>query len=185
MGQVQPIVAPLVRSPTSPEEVAIFERRHGIKLPEAYAQALMSEEKCPFDSLEDWAQPEGEEMLPDDFLLQPFPHTDGWNDLSLYSENQGWNSPYFDKNLCRGSMRVTNTGCEGYVIMVVSGPCRGQLWRDLRASDMKGIFPITDSNGARVLIEAVTNEFRRLERGPLNVFSASQFFSKFGIIPQK
>jgi hypothetical protein len=179
MGHAQPMVAPLVRSPISAEEVAVFERRHGIKLPETYVTSLLAPALfSPFDALSEWAQPEGDEKLPPTFLSNPFPHLEAWNDLSLFDEALGWNSPYFAEDWWRGAMRVSNLGCEGYTLLVVTGPCRGQLWCDLRVSAMKGIFPLTNRSGERLLIEAAWKGFQLRFGQRCDVMSPSQFFEE-------
>jgi hypothetical protein len=136
-----------------------FERSMSIRLPERY-RLYMREVGAGqlgavgfISMLEDWCQPEDPETQPRDFLSQPFPHTGPSNDLSLKDAKLGWGAPYYDDNLWRGAMRITDTGCESYHLLVVSGPEYGNVWSDERATASKGIFPLVGGEGGRVSIE--------------------------------
>src|SRR5262245_13393131 len=120
-------------------ELAGFERAMGINLPDAYRRYLKElGAGSSLSPLEDWSQPHEPERLPRDFLQQPFPFTEAWNDVGLKDPRVGWNSAYYDDMLFRGSMRIKNLGAEGYHLLVVSGSERGNVWADERASFSKG-----------------------------------------------
>jgi len=143
-------------------EIATFEHRMGIALPEAYRRFLrdVGAGRLPgrpagiegLSLLEDWCQPQSSEDLPEDFLRRPFAFTEAWNDLTLRSSGEGWSAPYYDTLLCRGSMRIRNTGCEGYHLLVVSGTERGNVWADERVNAGRGIFPLASGPQPRTTI---------------------------------
>jgi len=146
-------------------ELEEFEQRAGIALPPAYARYLLSVgageaygSRVGF--LEDWCQPFREDELPHDFLAQPFPHCERWNDKSLIRRSEGWFSPYYDRLLFRGSMRIQNLGDEAYSLMVVSGPERGRIWRDERARQQGGIYPVFESPRVRLTVESLLSAAR-------------------------
>ena len=103
--------------------------------------------------LDEWCQPNLLGHFPEDFLRQPFPHTQGWNDITLKDKQKGWGAPYYDDMLWRGAMRIRNMGCESYHLLVVSGPERGNVWADERATSSKGIYPLPDGAERRVSID--------------------------------
>lgn len=142
----------------SEQELVEFERAMRIVLPDAYRQYLCQVGAGLFTPskvslLEDWCQPYAAEELPADFLAQEFPHNTTWNDMTLLREQAGGQSPYFDRMLFRGSMRIGNLGCEAYDLLVVSGPERGTIWWDERASSRAGIHPRTGPHGGRLRVE--------------------------------
>lgn len=139
-------------------EIVAFETRMGVRLPSSYRQHLMTVgggclTSSKVDLLEDWAQPFDVDGLPPGFLQQVFPHVQAWNDRSLLRPELGWNSPYYDSSLICGSMRVKSTGCEGYDLLVVSGPEAGNMWHDDRACGGKGIYPLKDLSGQTLTAE--------------------------------
>ncbi len=142
----------------STQELDDFERRTGITLPDAYRRHLCEVGAGQLNAqdgislLEDWCQPSAPEDLSPDFLRQPFPFTDAWNDITLKDPKAGWNAPYYDEAHFRGSMRIKNIGCEGYHLLVVSGDERGNVWADERASYSKGIYPLRHEGCARMTI---------------------------------
>lgn len=149
----------------SPPELEAFERRMGIELPTAYRVYLrdvgagfMCGSRVAL--LDEWCEPEDPADLPANFLQQSFPFTEAWNDMAIHDPTRGWGSPYFDAWHCRGSMRLQGLGCGEYLLMVVSGPERGNLWHDDRALShlagggaRGGIFPKTAKGAARVTID--------------------------------
>jgi hypothetical protein len=139
------------------QELAAFETAMGVSLPPAYRRYLAVvgaglQTGSMVCLLEDWCQPYFEGEMPKDFLLQPFPHGHAWNDRTLCDNAQGWQSAYFEKKWFCGSMRIGNLGCEGYDLLVVSGPERGNVWADERVSAGTGIFPRTGASGGRLSI---------------------------------
>jgi hypothetical protein len=92
-----------------------------------------------------------------DFLMQPFPYTHFWNgmdppdwfarDLSPDEiEQVGWTldeTAYFADYHRHGTLQLVHEGCGYYSLLVISGPERGHMWHDARASD-GGIQPLPD-----------------------------------------
>lgn len=179
-GKCELRFAPLVRNPETILAINTFEERHLIKLPEEYVGALLSPHLIsPFDPLVEWCQPSGEEEMSPGFLASPFPHSDAWNDLALFDEDKGWQSPYFEDHWWQGAMRVTNLGCEGYTLLVISGHCRGQLWCDLRVPEMKGIFPLTNQRGQRVFIQDAWKGLKLHFGRKADISSPAKYFASF------
>ncbi|MGB8355187.1 MAG: SMI1/KNR4 family protein [Chthoniobacteraceae bacterium] len=138
------------------DELNEFEQKYRITLPQDYRDYLIQTGVgCYTDLdgiclLEEWCQPYDEKEFSDDFLTHDFPHTEVWNDRNITKEEMGWRSPYYDNNLACGAMRVVNTGCEGYDLLIVSGPERGNMWYDDRACSGKGIYPLRAKGTNRV-----------------------------------
>jgi hypothetical protein len=78
------------------------------------------------------------------FLTKPFPHVTAWNleDSSLSSEE--YENEYFRDEYIQGSLHVCHEGCGYYILLVVVGHERGNLWFDGRASD-GGVMPIANA----------------------------------------
>ena len=148
------------------EELGAFERAMRIELPAAY-KAYLIDVGAGFMCgsrvalLAEWCEPYDSERLPGDFLAQPFPYAEAWNDVTVHDASKGWGSPYFDPWLCRGAMRAQSLGCDEYLLLVVSGPERGNMWHDARAvshiagsgGGQRGIFPKQSFGARRVTIE--------------------------------
>src|SRR3954465_3792057 len=141
----------------SAQELSAFEHEMRVSLPEDYKKYLMEvgggeSLGSKLSLLEDWCQPNSPEELPADFLSQPFPFEEAWNDLRLLDPETRWKAPYFDPLWYRGSMRIQNLGCESYRLLVVSGKERGNLWCDERVTATKGIYPLTWGRRQRATI---------------------------------
>jgi hypothetical protein len=140
-------------------ELLDFERTMGVLLPDAYRRYLREVGAGELNAqqgislLEEWCQPSSPDELPADFLSQPFPFRESWNDLALLDLKAGWDAPYFDEMLFRGSMRIKNRGCEDYHLLVVSGDERGHIWCDERAGSKKGIYPLQRDGRRRVTVD--------------------------------
>lgn len=140
------------------QELVDFEERMGIILPEAYRDYLLRVgaglyTRSKVCCLEEWCQPNVPSDLPDDFLRRNFPHTTKWDEKTIHDHELGWKSPYFDEKYWTGSMRIVNTGCEGYLLLVVTGPERGTIWIEDRACSFNGIYPYSKRGKPRVTIE--------------------------------
>jgi hypothetical protein len=103
-------------------------------------------------------------------LSQPFPHRTAWNmpadfwaerpdppaEMPLEEEDrlmEAWDvrleSVYWRRDLVNGAIPIADIGCASEVILVVTGPEAGTLWKDRRADDA-GIQPLTDASGAHM-----------------------------------
>jgi hypothetical protein len=124
-----------------------------VTLPEAYRVYLMQVGWGKrLSALEEWCQPYSSTELPGDFLSQPFPFREAWNDVGLKGPVAGWRAAYYDPLLFRGAMRIVNLGCEGYELLVISGAERGNIWSDHRADSSGGIYPLARHGRPRVTI---------------------------------
>jgi hypothetical protein len=114
--------------------LAEFENRWAITLPAEYRALLMKVGNgCagPYyglSPLDEWCAPWLQEEVPPDTLSSPFTAEGGRSD-----------------GLARGALRICNAGCEHYYLLVVSGPCRGQIWRD-SAIDGLSLVPVKTSS---------------------------------------
>ncbi len=138
-------------------ELASFEKTWKIKLPAAYRNYLLKVggsciPPSKIDLLEDWEY--NPEKLPLDHLSSDFPHSEAWNDKSLFDVAKGYDSSYYDRVHRTGSIPIKSTGCEGFDILVITGPERGNVWHDDRACNGEGIYPLEDKDGNRISIQA-------------------------------
>ncbi|MCR6489728.1 SMI1/KNR4 family protein [Amycolatopsis sp. OK19-0408] len=127
-------------------ELAEFEARHGVTLPEDYRDFLLTvggHGAGPYYGLYSLGAPEcpDEDEWRAGFLSTPFPHTSGWNRAEHHPvDNEIPDDRYFDQRWITGSLNVAHFGCGAYFRLVVAGPERGRVWFDDRASD-GGISP--------------------------------------------
>ncbi len=156
--------------PCVPEaEVLAFEQKHSVRLPDEYRQFLTElgnggAGSCygifPLGVYDDQnLEPHLNEGLIGD-LTRPFPHADAWNASDDYWERQPdidedeeaydtWLEDYTTHDLIEGSLPICHEGCGFFFLLVVTGPDRGKMWLDGRASD-EGIMPVTDEGSSRV-----------------------------------
>ncbi|MFN8075368.1 MAG: hypothetical protein U0Q15_08125 [Kineosporiaceae bacterium] len=57
-----------------------------------------------------------------------------------------WEDAYFHRSRTSGAAALCHFGCGALWLLAVSGPHRGSIWFDDRASD-GGLDPVTGSNG--------------------------------------
>ena len=159
----------------SAEAVAAFEHEHEVMLPADYRDFLLY---CGnggagpyygvfplglFDgaggSLVPWREGDGVAGI----LSRPFPHSDAWNlpdvrfempdEPSGEDAEDAWHEAldkeYWAPELTNGAFPVCHQGCAYRNLLVVSGPERGHIWLDGRASD-QGIVPVMGRDGGRV-----------------------------------
>ncbi|WP_328613434.1 SMI1/KNR4 family protein [Amycolatopsis sp. NBC_00355] len=127
--------------PVPAAEIADFEARHGVTLPEEYRGFLLSvggHGAGPYYGLYRLSAPEcpDEDGWRPGFLSTPFPFTEAWNRAEHHpTDNEIPDDLYFDQRWITGSLKVAHFGCGAYFRLVVTGPERGRLWFDDRASD--------------------------------------------------
>lgn len=116
-------------------------------------------------------------------LAAPFPFTEAWNDLTsrpypdrISNEQYERDLDAFEKQYWKpidGAFPICHLGCAMRVWLVISGPERGHVWLDDRASD-NGISPVAGKNGERLtygawyqvwLDEALAQLGQRLAKG--------------------
>ena len=159
----------------SPAAIASFEDAHRVRLPNDYRDFLL---RCgnggagPYyglfplglfdgagDGLEPWREADGFAGV----LSLPFPHRERWNlpdarftppeELAGEAAEETWHEELdkerWDPGLTNGAFPICHQGCAYRNLLIVSGPERGHIWVDGRASD-EGIGPVTDPDGNRI-----------------------------------
>jgi len=135
--------------PLAESEVAAFEARYGVSLPEEYRTFILEigdGGAGPFYGIfrldrSDLSARDGEDLLPG-FLAAEFPHTQAWNVLGDGSPEA--DEEYFDPAHIHGSLNLSHQGCGYMVRLVLNGAQRGTLWEDGRSSDA-GVVPFAPS----------------------------------------
>jgi hypothetical protein len=142
----------------SEAEVRQFEQKYHIELPGDYRDFLLrvgnggagvfplgiDSEAYSYDqAMERW--------LTDDRVLdQPFPHSEAWNITEPEDDDGSWfGEVYCHERYTAGSLFIHHYGCAVYDLLVITGPERGNVWRDARA-DRKGIFPLPGAMQGRL-----------------------------------
>jgi hypothetical protein len=112
--------------PLSEQEIAEFERKSGIRLPQEYRTFLL--EVGTLVSLE-----KGVQDVDYRVLSKPFPLT----------ETSGWSEGIEELADWHGSLIVFDYGCAQTVLLITAGPERGNIWMDLTTNDGP-IYPVPD-----------------------------------------
>lgn len=145
--------------PLDEDEVQRFEDEHGITLPGDYREFLLQAGDGgagPYYGLYPLREAASLSDEPS-YLARPFPHRFWWNgtdppnwfdlpDTHLPAPTAESEAAYFAKAHVQGSLRIAHEGCAYYDLLVVSGPERGHVWCDNRASDY-GIAPLPYPGG--------------------------------------
>ncbi len=147
--------------PLGEAQLQHYERQHEVELPYEYRRFLMEvghggagpiSGLFPLDSQD----PECLNMYGGD-LGKPFPWTSSFNPERWQRgddiggvEDVEWDS---DGNyvgmFLPGALYLCHLGCAIRNFLIVSGPCKGDVWRDDQAS-RKGIYPEVDEEGNRL-----------------------------------
>ena len=149
-------------------EVASFEQRHGIRLPDDYRQFLTTIGNggagpdygvFPLGKMDGWGRDEFKPWTENDgfvgTLSEPFPFVQDWNDLSgepadeLRGDNESeydrqmeqFEARYWNSSLVNGAIPLCHRGCAIRIWLVVTGTQAGRLWRDGRA-EFTGLSPL-------------------------------------------
>lgn len=77
------------------------------------------------------------EALKIDFLSLAFPLREAWStdEESVNKHALDEYHSYFGNYWTQGAIVICHYGCGAYFLLIVSGPERGQIWFDDRASD--------------------------------------------------
>lgn len=145
----------------SESEVLRFEARQGIQLPAEYRQFLLQVGNGgagPYHGLSrlgEFAGMSWEELpgLVGD-LAASFPYTERWNEDSLSQEltteeQYQRQDQYWSPRHVNGAIPICDAGCNLRVMLIVSGPEKGNIWLDDRA-DWQGIYPVASEHDRRV-----------------------------------
>lgn len=156
-----------LNAPVSHAAMTAFESDGRITLPESYRRFLMElgNGGCgPHYGLFKLGEMDdgfGHAAWPDQLfgnLDRPFPHTQAWNDHGGDPDTGGEN---FDKNLSLferknqskehipGAIPICHMGCALRLLLVVTGPERGNIWEDRRA-EHSGLVPVITPSGERL-----------------------------------
>lgn len=137
--------------PLSPEAVTAVEARLGVALPEEYRAFITrigdggAGPAYGLFSLDE-AVGEAELGVVPDLVALPFPHAahynpgkddavlELWNRVDAGEVNEA-DADAFDARLRAGTLALCDEGCGYLHFLVVSGPARGTMWIDSRASD--------------------------------------------------
>lgn len=154
----------------SEADVRAFEERHGVTLPDDYRGFLLNIGNGgagPYYGIFKLGE------MDDNFgyvawqanshfvglLSTPFPFTEQWNDVAgrpdpddvgeeeYERQLDAWEKHYFMP--IDGAIPICHLGCAMWVWLVVSGPERGRVWIDDRASD-NGIRPVVGKADERL-----------------------------------
>jgi hypothetical protein len=123
----------------SEAEIQAFENKHKITLPAEYRGFLLEVGNGgpgPGYGLASIVD-NGEENTYQN-LSQPFPWTQGWNNLDLSEDD------YLNSQLVQGTLTIANYGCGIYALLVITGEQRGKVWIDDRTND-SGIYPASEN----------------------------------------
>jgi len=159
-------------NPVLPEsEVVRFENKHGISLPPDYRGFLThlgNGGAGPFYGvfkLGEMDDNHGHAPWDDLFvgpLMEPFPFTEAWNDLTGQPDPDGPEDEYeqqldlFEKRyfrLIEGGFPICHIGCAKRIWLVVTGPEAGNVWQEDRAEN-GGVYPLLDAEARRLTFGA-------------------------------
>jgi hypothetical protein len=167
-----------VVNPTVKEvHIREFETEHRVTLPDEYRTFLMrvgnggagpyyglfplGKMDSSFD-LKRWREGDGFVGI----LSQPFPLVQAWNDLTDQPQEDDvlagspstetefdrqikiWESKYWDTSRVNGAIPICHMGCAYRQWLIVTGPERGNIWCDDRAS-YGGLHPLKGDGGTR------------------------------------
>jgi len=153
-----------LNAPLLPGAVAAFEANHGIQLPEDYKEFVLTVGNGgagPYYGiypllLEGNVDHRLRERNHID-LKSPFPHVAAWDEPGFDAIN--WDEgehpddetldAYLDPRHICGALCISQYGCGDFLLLVVNGPERGNVWFDGRGN-YSGIFPEQGAGAARI-----------------------------------
>lgn len=146
-----------------PEAVAAFEDEHRILLPEDYKEFLLTlgdggvgPYYGVYPLLEATTEHRFTARKPID-LSSPFPHNaawdESWPDAINWDEGERPDDDtlldYLDPRHISGALCISQFGCGDFLLLVVNGAERGNVWFDGRGN-YSGLFPEEGTGGARI-----------------------------------
>ena len=116
-------------APLSEKEIRRFEERHGIALPEEYREFLrVAGDGGAGPDYGLYPLQQAERYLEGSVLAAPFPHRGPWNPDEMEYGVDAYEGP----TPVAGALPLIGVGCGIQVLLVVTGPERGNLWEDHR-----------------------------------------------------
>jgi len=144
--------------PLTQAELRSYEQRFGVVLPAHYRRFLVEvghQGAGPYYGLFalDSEDPENPMAFGGD-LTKPFKWTERFNpeewDRSCGEDGVEWDEDgKFVGMFLPGALYLCHYGCALRFFLVVTGPCRGEVWHDWQANG-DGIYPAVDAQGRRV-----------------------------------
>jgi hypothetical protein len=144
--------------PLTPAELQAHEQRMGVSLPDEYRRFLTElghGGAGPYYGLFTLGSrdPECINVFGGD-LSKPFPWTDRFNpdewERGCGVEGVEWyEDGKYAGMFLPGALYLCHYGCGLRFFLIVSGPCKGEVWRDWQA-DGEGIAPVLDAQGIRM-----------------------------------
>jgi hypothetical protein len=124
-------------------EIAGFEQKHNVTLPEDYRRFLMEIANGgagPYYGLQrlDAAVHKGSDHL----ISRSWLHHAAWNlNYRQFPTVEEYNEVYHSDEQTQGALYLSHMGCGHEVLLVVAGEESGTVWEDYRGSD-EGIVPV-------------------------------------------
>ena len=152
--------------PPYPEaELAAFERAHGFTLPDdyrAFITRIGNGGAGPSYGVIPFRGKDSEDYTDYDALGTPFPYATAYNPLDILADDADEDdeadedddaasdrfSDYCHAFDSRGAFYLCHHGCASRSLLIVSGPCRGQVWSDEVANNY-GYAPSVDATSTR------------------------------------
>ncbi|WP_394849752.1 SMI1/KNR4 family protein [Pendulispora brunnea] len=142
----------------SEAELDAIERRLGFALPDdyrAFITRIGNGGAGPGYGVMGFQGGDPEDRTSYEKLAAPWAYTESYNPTDLLyadedsaGEDELSSERYWDAFKSDGSLCLCTHGCGSYTLLVVAGPCRGQVWYDGVADD-HGYYPATDASGQR------------------------------------
>jgi hypothetical protein len=146
-----------------PEEVAAFEASHGIRLPEDYKEFVLTVGNGgagPYYGIYPLLEGNVDHRLQSRKLIDlssPFPHSAAWDEHWPAAIN--WDEgerpdedtllAYLDPRHISGALCISQYGCGDFLLLVVNGAERGNIWFDGRGN-YSGLFPEEGAGTERI-----------------------------------
>lgn len=138
--------------------LASFEEKAGVRLPEDYRDFITrigNGGAGPSYGVMGFRAKDSEDYTAYDRLGTPWAYTEEFNPLEILDgdddggdESESGQAAYWKAFKSEGALYICHHGCGSRSLLVVSGPCRGEVWADGVAEDA-GYAPETSRTGAR------------------------------------
>jgi hypothetical protein len=134
-----------------------MEREFGVTLPTAYRQFLRQighGGAGPYYGLFTLNDEDSENITSVESLSQPFTWTEAFNAAGRENSCEDGVDEFvetdeFQQMDLPGALYISNYGCALRFFLIVTGPCKGEVWHDWRGED-SGVYPAVDATGRRL-----------------------------------